>query len=46
MTTVNITAGYNLSFDVLTDEQKEKAVEMVRSAKEKNTAGITFLQKV
>ncbi|CAH0499460.1 hypothetical protein PHAGEALMA_171 [Escherichia phage vB_Eco_Alma] len=34
MTTVNITAGYNLSFDVLTDEQKEKAVEMVREREE------------
>lgn len=34
MTTVNITTGYNLSFDVLTDEQKEKAVEMVREREE------------
>lgn len=34
MTTVNITTGYNLAFDVLTDEQKEKAVEMVREREE------------
>lgn len=34
MTTVNITTGYNLSFDVLTDEQKEKAIEMVREREE------------
>lgn len=36
MTTVNITTGYNLSFDVLTDEQKEKAIEMVREREERS----------
>ena len=45
MTTVNITAGYNLSFDVLTDEQKEKAVEMVRE-REENSGDNFFAESV
>lgn len=45
MTTVNITAGYNLSFDALTDEQKEKAVEMVRE-REENSGDNFFAESV